>query len=171
MTRSTPLSIGLLLGVAVVMAIPLPAEASNDRGPQQILRFRGADQWSAPRVTLSSDRHEMTLHFRSTPKRIDRAVQRLLSEKARRVVTHATVVEDSGKTRIHLTLARRLATWKRKKYGSGNWLIRIELDPSKELPNASLASLFPSGLERIVAEESERMSREGTPDCGGLSVL
>ena len=56
---------------------------------------------------------------------------------------------------------------KRKKYLNKNWLVRVELKPSGTIDVPSYATLFPEGLERIVAEETERSMEEGEPDCGG----
>ena len=53
--------------------------------------------------------------------------------------------------------AAEMTLWvKRKKYLKNNWLVRVELKPSGTIDVPSYAALFPEGLERIVAEETER---------------
>ena len=72
------------------------------KGTHSNSSLSGADQWSAP-VSVSEDRHEMTLKFGSTPRRVDLALNRILPSAAGSHL--ATVVENERTTHVQLTRA------------------------------------------------------------------
>lgn len=147
------------------------AASKGPTGPAQTLRFRAADGWGAPGVQVSDDRSELTLRFRKAPKKPEISLNAQLTEKARRVFTGVEIQEDGKRTIVHLQLARPIGKLKRKKYLGKNWLIRVQLKGATKIGVPSYSSVFPQGLERIVAEETERSLRENEPDCGGMNVL
>jgi len=167
-------SLGILLlvilftGVGEAVALAGSKDAS---GPTHVLRFRQAEGWGAPSVKVSDDRFTLTLGFRSTPKDPVMVLDRMLTERSRRVFSHAQVREGENRTFLDLQLSRPLKTMKRRKYLEKNWLVRVELKPFPSIDIPSYASIFPEGLEQIVVEETERSMEEGDSDCGGVNVL
>jgi len=170
--KSSSCAIALMIVGIMFVGDNLAAAATQKAsGPSQVLRFRNADGWGAPSVRVSDDKLSVTLGFRSTPERINDALDKLLTERARRVISHAQLRTKGKRTFVDLQLSRPLQKFKRKRYLKKNWLVRLELKSSEAIPRPSYASVFPDGLERIVAEETERSMAEGDPDCGGMNVL
>jgi len=167
-------SLGILLlvilftGVGEAVAL---AGSKDATGPTHVLRFRNAEGWGAPSVKVSDDRFTLTLGFRSTPKDPVMVLDRILTERSRRVFSHAQVRQGENRTFVDLQLSRPLKAMKRKKYLKNNWLVRVELKPFSSIEVPSYASVFPEGLEQIVVEETERSMEEGESDCGGVNVL
>ena len=167
-------SLGILLlvilftGIGETVAL---AGSKEPTGPAHVLRFRQSDGWGAPGIKVSDNRLRLTIAFRTAPEKPMRSLDRILTGRSRRIFSHVQVRHENNRTYVDLELSRPLHKMKRKKYLKKNWLVRVELKPSGVIEVPSYASMFPEGLERIVAEETERSLVEADPDCGGINVL